>query len=379
MNKTVQKIYIAAMTVFMILPILLFAIFGRFTDTTNYENRTLAELPTLESVKISELHTGFETWFSDHLPFRNQLIFLNNLIDYKVFHVSDADSVIIGRNDWLYYNGRQFNVEDPEQDWNGSNVYSDADLKALADNMISMRDKLKAKGCDFVIFIAANKEHVYPENMPVSYGSPAQNRRMEQVVSYLRNNTDLTVICPYDKLLETRKSDPDLQLYYKYDSHWNNVGSYIGSSMLDEALGHPMPDISTLKITTAKSPRYDLATMLHLGNFLTDDPNYVVNDFTANKIKTEYNDERTEFRSTNESGNADPRKVFIIGDSYSTMMEQYIACNFNETYLNFYYNYTPEMLDKEKPDVVIYETVERYIGNMMTFTPDEKFVRTSQK
>ena len=37
------------------------------------------------------------------------------------------------------------------------------------------------------------------------------------------------------------------------------------------------------------------------------------------------------------------------------------------------------MLDKEKPDVVIYETVERYIGNMMTFTPDEKFVRTSQK
>ena len=347
MNKTVQKIYIAAMTVFMILPILLFAIFGRFTDTTNYENRTLAELPTLESVKISELHTGFETWFSDHLPFRNQLIFLNNLIDYKVFHVSDADSVIIGRNDWLYYNGRQFNVEDPEQDWNGSNVYSDADLKALADNMISMRDKLKAKGCDFVIFIAANKEHVYPENMPVSYGSPAQNRRMEQVVSYLQNNTDLTVICPYDKLLETRKSDPDLQLYYKYDSHWNNVGSYIGSSMLDEALGHPMPDISTLKITTAKSPRYDLATMLHLG--------------------------------TNESGNADPRKVFIIGDSYSTMMEQYIACNFNETYLNFYYNYTPEMLDKEKPDVVIYETVERYIGNMMTFTPDEKFVRTSQK
>ena len=348
MNKTVQKIYIAAMTVFMILPILLFAIFGRFTDTTNYENRTLAELPTLESVKISELHTGFETWFSDHLPFRNQLIFLNNLIDYTVFHVSDAES-------------------------------SDADLKALADNMISMRDKLKAKGCDFVIFIAANKEHVYPENMPVSYGSPAQNRRMEQVVSYLQNNTDLTVICPYDKLLETRKSDPDLQLYYKYDSHWNNVGSYIGSSMLDEALGHPMPDISTLKITTAKSPRYDLATMLHLGNFLTDDPNYVVNDFTANKIKTEYNDERTEFRSTNESGNADPRKVFIIGDSYSTMMEQYIACNFNETYLNFYYNYTPEMLDKEKPDVVIYETVERYIGNMMTFTPDEKFVRTSQK
>lgn len=379
MNKNVQKIYITAMTILMILPIFLFTLFGHFTDTTNYENRQLAELPQIGKVALSDFHTGFETWFSDHLPFRNQLIFLNNLIDCKVFHVSDADSVIIGKNDWLYYNGRQFNVEDPEQDWNGTNIYSDAELKALADNMISMRDKLAAKGCDLVIFIAANKEHVYPENMPSSYGAPAEKRRLEQVVSYLQDNTDLRVVCPYDKLMETRQKEPDLQLYYKYDSHWNNVGSYIGSSMLDEELGHPMPDISTLRITTAAPPRYDLATMLHLGGLLTDDPNYIVNDFTLNKVTTEYNDDRTEFRSTNESANADPRKVFIIGDSYSTMMEQYIACNFSETYLNFYYNYTPEMLEREKPDVVIYETVERYIGNMMSFDPDEKFVRTSQK
>lgn len=378
MSKTVQKIYISAMTVLMILPIILFAAFGRFTDTTNYENRQLAEMPHIGSGKLSDFHTGFETWFSDHLPFRNQLILLNNLIDCKVYHVPDSDSVVIGRNGWLYYNGKQFNVEDPEADYTGADLYSADELKALAANMIKMRDELKAKGCELVIFIAPNKEHVYPENMPSAYGAPAEKRRMEQVVGYLQSDTDLTVVCPYDALLESRKTDPDRQLYYKYDSHWNNVGSYIGSSMLDETLGHKMPNIDDLRITTAKSPRYDLATMLHLGNLLTDDPNYVVNDFSENKINTTYNDDRTEFRSINENKNADPRKVFIIGDSYSTMMEQYIACNFNETYLNFYYNYTPEMLEREDPQIVVYETVERYIGNMMKFSLDEKFVRVSK-
>jgi hypothetical protein len=366
------------LAVFMLLPVAVFPLIGRFTDTTNYENRKLADLPSFDAKKADRFHTGFETYFSDHLPFRNQLIFLNNYIDCRLFRVSDSDSVVIGRHGWLYYNGKQFNVEDPEADYAGTNLYSAAELDSLAKNLIKMRDELASKDCEFVVFIAPNKEHVYPENLPAAYGAPAEKRRMEQVVAYLKANTDLTVICPYDELLKTRSTDPDRQLYYKYDSHWNNLGSYIGSGMLDEALGHKMPSLDTLNITTARSPRYDLATMLHLGNLLTDDPNYVVNGFTAHTIKTEYNDERTEFRSKNENGDGDPRKLFIIGDSYSTMMEQYVACNFNETYLNLYYNYEPEMLSREKPQVLVYETVERYIGNMMTFSLDSKFVRRSK-
>ncbi len=377
MKRSVQKIYISMLAVFLLLPVAVFALFGRFTDTTNYENRNLADMPELTAKNAADFHSEFETFLSDRLPFRNQLIFLNNLIDYKIYHVSDSSSVVVGRNGWLYYNGKQFNVEDPEADYTGTNLYSDSDLKKLAGNLVMMRDKLAAKKCEFVIFIAPNKEHLYPENLPSAYGAPAEHRRMEQVIDYLQNNTDLTVVCPYDALLKARASHPEWQLYYKYDSHWNNVGSYIGSQMLDEALGHKMPDLGTLNITTARSPRYDLATMLHLGNLLTHDPNYVVSGYTSYNIKTEYNNERTEFRSKNPENDGDPRKLFIIGDSYSTMMEQYIACNFNETYLNFYYNYEPEMLEREKPQVVVYETVERYIGNMMTFSPDRKFVRKS--
>ena len=50
------------------------------------------------------------------------------------------------------------------------------------------------------------------------------------------------------------------------------------------------------------------------------------------------------------------------------MMFQYVACNFDSSYLNFYYNYNLDMLEKEKPDVVVYETVERYLNNMLHFS-----------
>jgi hypothetical protein len=50
------------------------------------------------------------------------------------------------------------------------------------------------------------------------------------------------------------------------------------------------------------------------------------------------------------------------------MMAPYVAMRFNDLYEGFYYNYTKELLDQEKPQIVVYETVERYLNNMMHFS-----------
>ena len=84
MKKALQQYYIVLMAGLIVLPVLLFALFGRFLDTQNYENRTLAQMPSLtgeERVSIEEYPSAFEEWFNENLPFRNQLITLNGLFD----------------------------------------------------------------------------------------------------------------------------------------------------------------------------------------------------------------------------------------------------------------------------------------------------------
>lgn len=368
MKKSIQFIYIGMFIILIMVPVLLFSVIGKKLDTTSYENRTLATMPTLSPETITTFPSSFESYFNDNLPFKNQLVFLNGLFDYRVMRTSSSDSVIVGKHGWLFYKGAQVNDEDPVSDYNGSNLFTDDQLKTIAQNMVAAKEELASRNMDFVIMIAPNKERVYSEYMPSIYGEPAAWGRMAQVVDYLKNNTDLKVVCPYDQIMAYREAHPSDQLYYKYDTHWNNLGAYIGGQALNKTLGFDMPSLDTLNQIEGSVPRYDLATLIHLGNVLEDDPAYVLDGYTTHKAEIKKNDTATEFRGTVQDGAADDRKLFIIGDSFSTMMFQYVACNFDSSYLNFYYNYNLDMLEKEKPDVVVYETVERYLNNMLHFS-----------
>ncbi len=190
MKKSVQYFYIAIFFILVMVPVLLYSVIGKKLDTTSYENRKLATMPALSVKTVSTFPSSFENYFNDNLPFKNQLVFLNGLFDYKIFKTSSSESVIVGKKGWLFYKGAQVNDEDPVSDYNGSNLFTDDQLKAISKNMLAARDELASRNIDFVIMIAPNKERVYSEYMPAAYGKPAAWGRMAQVVDYLRNNTD---------------------------------------------------------------------------------------------------------------------------------------------------------------------------------------------
>ena len=367
-KKAVQYFYITALTVLILLPVAFFTFFGKYFDTTNYENRELAPKPTLSLATIESYPADFESYFNDVLPFRNQLVFLNGLIDYKIFQTSSSDSVIVGKDGWLFYKGAQVNDEDPIADYRGTNLFSGEELETIKNNMVAARDELAARGIDFVVMIAPNKERVYSAYMPDAYGEPVQYGRMLQVVDYLRRHTDLTVVCPYEQLLAYEAAHPEQRIYYKYDTHWNNLGAYIGARELDAALGFAMPEAEDCTVTAGRTGGFDLSRLLHLDRYLFDDQVCTVSNYSPHTLESENNEDGTEFRFRNPAGDGAQEKLFIIGDSFSTMMAPFVACNYNETYLNFYYNYSGALLEREQPDVVVYETVERYMNNMLHFS-----------
>lgn len=371
MKKQLQIFYIALMTVSILLPVVFFTLFKSHFDTANYENRTLAEMPALSAdrASIEAFPNGFTNWFNDHLPFRNQLLTLNGRIDYSVLHSSSSETVIVGKEGWLFYKGAQVNAEDPVADYQGTNLFTDEELEKIRYNMERARDRLAERGCKFMIFMAPNKERVYSEFMPDAYGEPAEKCRYFQVLEYLRENTDIPVVDAYEPIMSYK--NPEETLYFKYDTHWNELGAYRASRVLAEELGYSLPTMDIVQMEDRGVGNFDLARMIHLGRVLVKDHAYDITKYSPYYIEQEKNAESTEFRFYNPGNEGEHEKLMIIGDSFSMLFSPFIASFYNNTYVTFYYKYRPQMLEEENPSVVIYETVERYMGNMLDFNLDE--------
>ena len=379
MGKGTKILYLVIFAVLILVPVAAFLLVQDYVDTTNYEQRTLAAFPySEESASDGEPTTyataasEFESWFEDHLPFRNQLLTLYGLFEYEVLKTSTSDSVIVGKDGWLFYKGSQVAGEDPVGDYMGTNLLTNEELETIAANFTAARDELAAMGCEFYVYFAPNKERVYSEYMPDMYGEVSEVSALSQVVEYLTENTDLNVICAYDDLMEFKEENPDTPVYFKYDTHWNMLGAYVAAGELVEAMGFGFVDLSEVTITTVDYEDYDLARLLHLQKILTDDEYYVLTGYTPHEMLMETEDDIT-FHYDTQDYTAPGQKLLVIGDSFSTLLAPYVACHFLKATSTFYYSYTYDMLLEEAPTVVVYEAVERYIGNMVDFTLEDGY------
>ncbi|MCR5770224.1 MAG: hypothetical protein K6G87_03190 [Butyrivibrio sp.] len=369
MKKLNQRIYMVILTVLILIPVVLYAIIGKYLDssTADKENRVMTEFPTLANTQLFEYPTLFDAYMEDNLPYKNYLVSLNSKIDYYIFNTSSSGDVIVGDNGWLFYTGHENNDEDPLADYEGSNLYSQEELETIASNMIEARDFLAASGKEFVITMVPNKSRVYSEYMPAACGEVSQDCRLNQVYQYLSENTDLTIVSPYSDIMAYKEAHPETQLYFKYDTHWNNFGAYVAAQSISRVWGFEMPDLDTVEQVYVDSDTYDLARMINLGDNLKEQAP-IATAYSGHMAKVEILSDGMSFTGTVESGTADNRKLYIIGDSFSALLFPYLACHFNSSQSDMYYNYTYTSLENYDPDVVVFEVVERYLNNMLHFS-----------
>ncbi|MDY2590011.1 MAG: hypothetical protein SOW32_07460 [Agathobacter sp.] len=366
MKKLSIKVYICMFIVVICLPWFIWFFLQRYVDTSNSENRQMAARPQLSMDTYNTFSKEYEAYCNDCLPFRNNLIKLNSTIDYFLFDRSSNSNVIIGKDDWLFYD----NIADGDNigHYTGVRMYTEEELQLTAQNCINMRDSLAEQGIEFVLYIAPNKERVMSEYMPDKYGKPAENYATLQLVNYLRENTDIRVVYPYEELMEAKEKLKDVNIWYKTDTHWNYVGGYVGSCALLKELGIDMPAIWSEQITISEdeADAGDLAGMLNLNGILdTKEKNYIVEGYDAHNVETIQEDFTSVFSYHAE--NADSRKIYIYRDSFTTHMAEYIGSQFNDSYMRHTGTYNYADLQEQNPDIFVYETVERYANNIMSF------------
>lgn len=325
-------------------------------NTENTEKRELSSMPSVTETGIRAFPSLFEDWVNDHIPFRNQMISLRGAVEYGIFHSSTNSSVIPGKSDWLFNN-----MDGAMDAYLGTDTLTQEQLRQIAENLITVRDEAAAQGAEFVLYIAPDKDRVYSRYMPGSCGEPSDTYAVSQIVSYLRENTDIRVVYPLEELQNASQEleDQGITTYMKGDTHWNKLGAYIGARPLMAELGVSMPswDSSRVSITTEGNASCDLADMMGIRNLYPVTPLYSVEQKDRNPSEVDEYDIQTAYRF--HATGADPRKIYLYEDSFGYFLDDVIRYEFDSSVMTFGDNKPSAVMPEEKPDIFVYETVTR--------------------
>lgn len=190
------------------------------------EKRGLAPMPSLLQLDINKFPDQLANYVNDHFGFRKLFVRINNFIDLKILHTSTHESVVLGKNDFLFMRA----------DWNSfvkrQSKLTDIQIRVQAQKVRAFQDRLKSRGVEFLFAMAPNKSTIYPELMPTNGYSLNQQSDRERILTAL-DQAGVNHIDVMPQIIEAKK---ERLIYYKGDHHWNKFASLIASEKIAEFL-----------------------------------------------------------------------------------------------------------------------------------------------
>lgn len=320
---------------------------GSHGDSTDGSTESTGE-QTAEQVKtpwFTALQNTLNS-FTERLCARNKLIAFNSELTSLLTGGTYMEStqVLLGKNNWLFYKTELDGH--PLWDYMGINHFTDDELAAVAANLVSMRDGFNALGVDFYVTALPNKEIIYEEYMPDTVARVDTVSRAEQLANYIWDNTDLVYVYPKQALLDAKAEG---QIYYQTDTHWNQKGAFVGmQQLMHEAYGVEAKDLDSVSFDiTSHDLAGDLAVIGGVADKYNIDTTYVFDADTADKAQ--YRDE----------------VALVVGDSFSGFLSTIAKGYYKEVHWIYTKDFTMSMLDEYDADVVIWESVERYMETFL--------------
>ena len=368
MNKKSKLVAIIIFIVVLVFPCVSYCFLFKF-DKKIDENRELASFPN----SFLTFPSQFDNWFSDHLPFRSSYIKLykgvqnslgksyeNILNKLDIPYYNSIDKTLFGKDDWLFYLGNN-----ELEYYRGTNLPSQSELENHLINAQKVYNYFASKGKKFVIYVAPNKSTIYSEFMPKGVKKSSQTSRVDLYNDYFKQHGEVPFVYAKDEIISHKDFG---QLYFKYDTHWNNAGVYFGIKPLYDSIGL---EYKSAELLLSGQMAGDLC--LIAGMEFKPDTNYHVNfKSEINIIKREYNANDT---FTVESDNRNGKHLVVIGDSYRISMIDFLGKEYETSIFDHRdaYSFQAYYDQFEEADTIILEAVERFEGCIWDFI--ERFVR----
>jgi alginate O-acetyltransferase complex protein AlgJ len=320
--------------------------------------------------KYDEVRANFENFFNDNFGFRDYFIRFHGWINWHIFSQANTDRVLVGKNGWFFLGGASTieNVRHQQQ-------FNQRELEHWRDVLVAKRDWLREKGVKYAFVVSPNKHTIYPENLPNHMVQMNPSSCFDQLISYLKNHSDLAVIDLRDKLISSKSL---LRNYHKTDHHWNENGAFIAYR---ETMRYLFSEGDTSHIkkrdyfeeTEKIISGQDLALMMGLENQIQE-TNLMLRPKKrcASSIPFDLNPSRWPTYVPGHEAYAreclreDLRLVFFQ-DSFGRALQPFFSESFRTSmFIWDYPDYDALNLAVEelKPDVVVEQRVERHLKSM---------------
>jgi len=335
------------------------------------ENRTLAKFPNMNDLKHhqGQFIRDFDAWFKDSTGFRQQFLALYNVItqDNWLNGVKFTDGTylfLVGEQGNLFWAGPADRLL--TQFFQGKPYLSDEQLETMAVKLEKVKKYLDKQGIPFIVMFYTMKESIYPELYPKAIIRGPEPIPLDVLTNYINDHTSVDVFNIRKALLEEKEN----YLLYPVNgdtnaiTHCNKIGAFFAYRELMRHINKYFPELTSLELNDIIIS-YDKNMISHVS--LKTGKNYkqLPASFFDGVNFADIPFFASSFNHAFENKDTDLPVILLLRTSFSNedMSGDFIAQTFSKTIMTHFVNmeYIEEYVSRFKPDIVIFETVERQL------------------
>lgn len=332
--------------------------------TTRFENRPMAPWPALALSR--EFAPAFDRAFADRFGGRDLLVRFHHGALLRAFGVSSLGTVMRGRDGWFYWLGEDGHSLD--RHYRGTMEFTQSDIANTVAELGRRHDWLAARGIGYVVVIVPEKYTIYPEYLPPWVTHMPGPTPYDRVRAAIAKDGRVTFI---DLRAALRDAKAHERVYYQTDSHWNYNGAVIGYEAIMRAVRSVLPAGALPAIAPAPRPAYvpgvdtysgDLIHMLGMPSRIREDdvaPLGKVLAMASAGCAKRVDAGKAPSIEIYECDRPGLPRAVVLRDSMAIPLIPLLSENFSRVVYVGTRAFDKALIEREHPDVVIEEMVER--------------------
>jgi hypothetical protein len=272
------------------------------------------------------------------------------------------NDAIIGKDGWFFFTGEQSILN-----YQNTELFHKKTLRSLQKQLDQLNTDLANQGITLLVVIAPNKSTVYSQFMPNEIPIIGKTSRLDQFVDYMKAHGQTRILDLSPALIQASRSR---DVYYKTDTHWNDLGAYYAYAEIMNTLSSVYPDLvpygrSEFVYKDMGPVTMDISQIMGLKNYKEEVwsmlPTFEIPP-TEDKILQLSNGDLIHFIA---NPNSDGAKLIVFHDSFYYPLEHFLKPHFREIvsvpFSQSKAIWSLNWINHSSPDIVMIELAERYL------------------
>ena len=327
------------------------------------------ELPRMTVENYREFPELFDDYYNNTLPFRNLFGILWADINYYFLRESANTSVVLGRIDgndrerWLFYDNKS--DYSPIEDVQGLTSFSATQTQRILDRIKNDTNRLRSQGIELYYLFVPSKESIYKEKLPESVELFSDTTRTDMLVEHALTSGVRNIIYPKEELIEEKSLG---QLYWKQDTHWNELGAGVVFKSMSENLLDGLSYNFKYHFNKEQVDK-DLSEKMMVFKHFEDEVVVIEHDGGSDDFRVNtINGGKDEIVFSNNKNAPIKKTIMIVGDSYRNALRPFFMRMFKNCIFLHRNDYRQDMLVEYDVDIVLSEYVERYVPTVNLYS-----------